>query len=257
MSALEMSLIATFLVSAVSLIGVVFLFTDWNEQRGMLMVSFAAGVLLSTAFLDMLPEAIEHRRDGANVFIGCLIAMGAFFLLEHLLLGFHSHEEDRSRRSSGYFLLVGCTVHNFIDGVVIAASFLVSPALGLATTVAVVAHEIPHEVADFGVLLRAGFRRSTALFLNFTSGLAAMLGALWCIWFEHLVQARSPGFLPRPRGCSSTLRAQTCCRAAPLACPSRLVLRRSLLRRRGPDGGDHGSSPRRGNGMRPREYWSW
>jgi zinc and cadmium transporter len=194
-----MSLIATFLVSAVSLIGVVFLFADWSDRRGMLCVSFAAGVLLSTAFLDMLPEAIEHRHDGANVFIACLIAMGAFFLLEHLLLGFHSHEE-RAVRSSGYFILIGCTLHNFIDGVVIAASFLVSPALGLATTVAVVAHEIPHEVADFGVLLRAGFHRSTALLLNFASGLAAMLGALWCLWFEHLVQARLSWFLAATAG---------------------------------------------------------
>jgi zinc and cadmium transporter len=199
-SALEMSLVATFLVSAVSLIGVVFLFAEWNERRGLLFVSFAAGVLLSTAFLEMLPEAIERRRDGGNVFIASLVAMGAFFLLEHLLLGFHSHDDDRRVRSSGFFILIGCTVHNFIDGVVIAASFIVSPALGLATTIAVVAHEIPHEVADFGVLLRAGFRRSTALLLNFASGLAAMLGALWCLWFEHLVQARLAWFLAATAG---------------------------------------------------------
>ena len=199
MSPLVMSLIATFVVSAISLIGVFFLFADWNERRGMLFISFAAGVLLSTAFLDMLPEAIARHHDGGNVFIATLVAMGAFFLLERVLAGFHSHEDGRAG-SSGYFILIGSTVHNFIDGVVIAASFLVSPALGVTTTLAVAAHEIPHETADFGVLLNAKFSRAAALLLNFASALAAVLGALWCFWFENVVEPRLSWFLAATAG---------------------------------------------------------
>lgn len=199
MSPLGMALVATALVSAVSLIGVVFLFADWTDRRGMLFISFAAGVLLSTAFLEMLPEAIAHHRDGGNVFLATLGAMGGFFLLERWLLGFHTHE-DQGPRSPGYFILIGSAVHNFIDGVVIAASFLVSPALGITTTIAVAAHEIPHETADFGVLLACQFRRSVALLLNFASGLTAVLGALWCFWFEHVVEARLSWFLAATAG---------------------------------------------------------
>src|SRR5215475_15624836 len=137
MSPLGQSLIATFIVSTISLVGVVFLFADWTERRAMLFISFAAGVLLANAFLEMFPEAVQRHRDGGNFFVATLAAMGAFFLLERFLLGFHTHDDTHaSVVPSGYFVLIGSTVHNFIDGVVIAASFLVSPALGITTTVA-------------------------------------------------------------------------------------------------------------------------
>lgn len=201
MSPLAQSLIATFLISAVSLVGVVFLFTDWTERRAMLFVSFAAGVLLATAFLDMFPEAVARRQGDGNFFIASLAAMGGFFLLERFLAGFHTHEDSHATPSaSGYFVLIGSTVHNFIDGVVIGASFLVSPALGVTTTLAVAAHEIPHEAADFLVLRNARFSRTAALLLNFLSGLAAMLGALWCFWFEGLVARYIPWFLAATAG---------------------------------------------------------
>jgi zinc and cadmium transporter len=202
MSPLVQSLVATFFVSAVSLVGVVFLFTDWTERRALLFISFAAGVLLATAFLEMFPEAVRRAQGGGNIFAASLAAMGAFFLLERFLFGFHtdSAHEDSGVGPSGYFVLIGSTVHNFIDGVVIAASFLVSPMLGFTTTLAVAAHEIPHEAADFGVLLNARFSRGTALLLNFLSGLAAMVGALWCFWFEGLVERRLPWFLAATAG---------------------------------------------------------
>jgi zinc and cadmium transporter len=201
MSPLAQSLIATLLISIVSLVGVLFLFTEWTERRAMLFVSFAAGVLLATAFLEMLPEAVEHRQTDGNFFIAALAAMGGFFLLERFLAGFHSHDDTHAAPSpSGYFVLIGSTVHNFIDGVVIAASFMVSPMLGVTTTIAVAAHELPHEAADFLVLLNARFSRGSALFLNFLSGLAAMIGALWCFWFEGLVAAHLPWFLAATAG---------------------------------------------------------
>src|SRR5215475_13819724 len=94
MSPLTQSLIATFLVSAISLVGVVFLFAEWTERRAMLFISFAAGVLLATAFLEMFPEAVQRRQDGGNFFAASLAAMGAFFLLERFLFGFHTHEDS-------------------------------------------------------------------------------------------------------------------------------------------------------------------
>ena len=199
MSPLTLSLIATFIVSAISLVGVIFLFADWTERRAMLFISFAAGVLLATAFLEMFPEAVERHQDDGNFFIATLAAMCGFFLLERFLLGFHTHEETHAV-PSGYFVLIGSTVHNFIDGVVIGASFLVSPTLGFSTTLAVAAHEIPHEAADFGILLSAKFSRGSALLLNFISGLAAMLGAAWCFWFEGLVERHLPWFLAATAG---------------------------------------------------------
>ncbi len=199
MSPLKLSLIATFIVSAISLVGVVFLFADWTERRALLFISFAAGVLLATAFLEMFPEAVERHQDDGNFFVATLAAICAFFLLERFLLGFHTHGEDHAV-PSGYFVLIGSTVHNFIDGVVIGATFLVSPTLGFSTTVAVAAHEIPHEAADFGILLSAKFRRGSALLLNFISGLAAMLGAAWTFWFEGLVERHMAWFLAATAG---------------------------------------------------------
>ncbi len=206
MSPLGLALIATFLVSATSLVGVVFLFAEWTERWAMMCVSFAAGILLATAFLDMFPQAVALSHGDGNFFIATLAAMAGFFLLERMLLGFHTHDDTHDEahhshaRPTGYFVLIGSTVHNFIDGVVIAASFLVSPALGLSTTLAVAAHEIPHEAADFAVLLNARFSRSAALLLNFLSGLAAMVGALWCFSFEGVVERHVSWFLAATAG---------------------------------------------------------
>src|SRR5262249_59210858 len=130
-----------------------------------------------TTFLDLLPEAIERRADDGNIFLATLAAMIGFFFLERVLHGFHEHEEMHTRPSR-YLLLLGDGVHNFIDGVVIAASFAASPQLGLATTLAVTVHEVPKEIADFTILMSSGYTFRTALLLNFATGLMAMLGPL-------------------------------------------------------------------------------
>lgn len=206
MPPIAQAILATLVVSAVSLVGIVFFFADWSERRAMLFVSFAAGVLLATAFLELLPEAMERHSGTGNVFIATLGAMAGFFLLERVLLGFHEHHEheqhehERHTPTSGYLILIGDSLHNFIDGVVIAATFLVSPTLGMATALAVAAHEIPQEIADYGILLRSKFRRSSALLLNFASGLAAVLGALWCWWFEGMVERHLAWFMAATAG---------------------------------------------------------
>jgi zinc and cadmium transporter len=206
MSPIAQAIVATLLVSAISLVGVVFFFTNWSERRAMLVVSFAAGVLLATTFLELLPEAMARRTGDGNIFIATLVAMAAFFMLERFLHGFHEHHEherhehEQRAATSGYLILIGDSLHNFIDGVVIAATFLVNPALGVATTVAVAAHEIPQEIADFGILLNSNFSRSTALVLNFASGLFAVLGALWCYWFEGMVTGHLAWFMAATAG---------------------------------------------------------
>lgn len=191
---------ATLVVSAISLIGVVFLFAEWNERRSLLFVSFAAGVLLATTFLELLPEAVARHHDGGNFFIATLGAMGGFFLLERFLHGFHTHDEGSHAAVSGHLILIGDTLHNFIDGVVIAATFLVDPALGLSTTLAVAAHEIPQEIADYGILLRSGFSRSRALLLNFLSGLSAVFGVLLCFVFREAIEASLSWFMAATAG---------------------------------------------------------
>ncbi len=178
LSPVAASLLATFWVSTIALVGVVFMFRRQPGPRGeALLLSFAAGVLLATTFLELLPEAVERARGGHNVFIATLAAMIGFFFLERVLHGFHVHEESHAVPSR-YLILVGDGVHNFIDGVAIAAAFAASPELGLATTLAVTVHEVPQELADFSILISGGFQLRTALVLNFLSGLTAMLGAL-------------------------------------------------------------------------------
>jgi zinc and cadmium transporter len=154
----------------------------------MAFVSFAAGVLLGSAFLELFPEALEQsHQDVAGLFLAPLVAMVAFFFLERWLHGFHEHDGGSSR-TPGMLILIGDGLHNFVDGVVIAASFLASPGLGVATSLAVAAHEVPQEVADYAILAR-GYTPRRALLLNFLSGLTALLGVFACFWVEDWVRA--------------------------------------------------------------------
>jgi zinc and cadmium transporter len=182
MTPLAQALLATLVVSAVALVGIVFVFARQLSHRAeLVLLSFAAGVLLATTFLELLPEATTLPRAPGNLFLATLGAMIGFFLLERLLHGFHIHEDGvREPHSPGspYLILVGDGLHNFIDGLAIAASFAASPELGVITTLAVAVHEVPQELADFGILVAGGMTTRHALLLNFLSGLTAVLGAL-------------------------------------------------------------------------------
>jgi len=150
-----------------------------------MLVSFAIGTLLGAAFLEVIPHAFEqgepHRTAGA--ILGGILG---FFLLEKLLLWRHSHEHGEETEPlhhhehsrAGALIVVGDTVHNFVDGVLIAAAFLQSPALGLVTAVAIVAHEIPQEVGDFLVMLHSGYSRARAFALNILSSLGSVAGGV-------------------------------------------------------------------------------
>ena len=194
------ALLAALLVSAVSLVGVVFFFADWSSRRAMFCMSFAAGVLLASAFLDILPVALARHGDG-GILAATLAAVAGFFVLERVLHATHDHHAQESHAvPSGYLILVGDTLHNFVDGVVIAATFMADPALGVTTTLAVAAHELPQEIADFGVLLSANFSRRSALLLNLLSGLAAVAGAAVCIGFQGVVEQHLAWFMAATAG---------------------------------------------------------
>jgi zinc and cadmium transporter len=200
MSPLVQSLIATAFVSALSLLGIIFIFREWTERLSVVTLSFAAGVLLATAFLELLPEAVDLGAGG-NVFPPTLGAIIGFFVLERVISGFHVHEEGRSPlMTSRYLILVGDALHNFIDGVAIGASFLANPALGIVTTLAITAHEVPKEIADYGILISGGFAPRTALLLNFLTALTAVAGALVCFLVKGFVQSHLAGFMAATAG---------------------------------------------------------
>jgi len=154
------------------------------------LVSLSAGVLLGTSLLHVLPEAFESQASPHALFATLLAGLLFFWLLEkaELYRHVHHHEGDghdhhhhfdaQQAGRGGYSVLVGDAVHNFCDGVIIAAAFIADPKLGVATALAVAAHEIPQEAGDYIVLLNAGFSRRKALFYNALSGLAAVVGGV-------------------------------------------------------------------------------
>jgi zinc and cadmium transporter len=161
------------------------------------LVSFAVGALLGAVFLELLPHALRTGSTG-RVMATMLAGLLAFFLLEKLVLWRHSHGHDAHRPDaeesehehalhahaghdqgrSGLMILIGTAVHNFCDGIVIAAAFLADLRLGLATTVAIVAHAVPQQVGDFAVLLHSGFGKARAFSYNVSSGAATLAGGL-------------------------------------------------------------------------------
>jgi zinc and cadmium transporter len=173
-------------------VAVVFLWVPEQRAARLLphFVSFATGALLGAALLALLPEAFEGagvhgaRRIGLTLLLG----LGFFFVIEKAVLWWHVHSHDEEGAAdhgghghphpSGILVLVGDSIHNALDGVLIAAAFLTAIPLGLVTSLAVAAHEIPHRVGDFAILVHAGLSRPRALLLNIATGLASLIGAL-------------------------------------------------------------------------------
>lgn len=160
------------------------------------LVSFSAGVMLAAAFLDLLPEAMEAAGENpAGVLPLVLVGVVFFFFLERFLLWFHHHHSEHNIHPTTHLILVGDGFHNFIDGVALAAAFAVSIELGLVTTLAIAAHEIPQELADLSVLIHGGLSRQKALWYNFVSGLPALLGAVLAYFFFSRLTGALPPLL--------------------------------------------------------------
>lgn len=176
------ALVSVFIVSLISLIGVFTLPFDQKKVYDILIyfVSLSAGTLMGDAFIHLIPEAYKDSVNPVFVSLSVLIGILLFFMLEKVIHWRHCHHEPCADHPHPFsiMILVGDALHNLIDGMIIAASFLVSLPLGIATTVAVAFHEIPHEIGNFGSLVYGGFTQSRALLYNFFSALFAVLGAL-------------------------------------------------------------------------------
>ena len=170
-------------VSLVSLIGVfaLSLKEDFLKKYIYIFISLAAGALLGDAFIHLIPEALEESFDPALASTLIIVGILIFFVLEKFFHWHHHGEysnEPHAIHPLGKLILVSDGVHNITDGIIIGASFLVSVPIGIATTIAVVLHEIPQEIGDFAVLLHAGYPRKKALWLNFLSALTAVIGVV-------------------------------------------------------------------------------
>lgn len=163
-----------------SLIGAVILLKNKRTAGGLARYAtpFAAGVLLSAAFVSLLPEAV-HVLDAEPVLLAALFGLLGFFMLERFLRFFHHHHEaDSKNKASSALIIIGDTLHNALDGVAIGAAFLINPTAGVVAAIAVAAHEIPQEIGDFGLLLKNGMKKSTVLLVNVLSALATTLAAV-------------------------------------------------------------------------------
>jgi zinc and cadmium transporter len=165
------------------------------------LVSYAIGALLGAVFLEILPEAMETGRSAAAVSGTVLAGILLFFTLEKLLLWRHCHDghceahENDTHGRSGTMIMIGDTFHNFVDGVIVAAAFLVDIHLGIVTALAIIAHEIPQEVGDFLILLHSGYSKAQALFVNVLSSLAMLAGGLLAYFALQSVQSIVPTLL--------------------------------------------------------------
>jgi zinc and cadmium transporter len=159
----------------------------WREQSAkkiiIPLITFAAGAFLAVSFLDILPEAVEAVAEPHAVFMATLVGFFAFFALERILMRFsHKHRIDPEGMHSEHseslpiLVMVGDSAHNFLDGVVIALSYVANPALGLTTALAIAAHEIPQEIGDFSILLDSGWSKAKIITVNVLSSLLSVVG---------------------------------------------------------------------------------
>lgn len=184
MDTLEYIILFSLIGGVFSLIGGVLLLSNKTAAKGLVRYAtpFAGGALLAAVFLDLLKEGVEVS-EAENVLMATLFGIVIFFLAEGLLHWFHHHHEhDDKTDPKAWLVVVGDTLHNGLDGVAIAASFLISIPTGIVTTIAVAAHEIPQEIGDFGLLLSKGWSRGRVLLVNVLSALATLVFALITYW---------------------------------------------------------------------------
>jgi len=198
------TLASVIVVSLISLVGVLtFSIKEQNLKKILLyLVSFSAGGLFGHAFIHMIPEAAEESGFGLQVSLYILIGIMTSFIIEKFLQWRHCHipTSEEHPHTFAYMNLFGDAVHNFIDGLIIGGSYLASIPLGVATTLAVVFHEIPQEIGDFGVLMYGGFNKSRALFFNFATAITAIFGAIVALSLGLLIQDFIPFLIPFAAG---------------------------------------------------------
>ena len=186
-------LVATLIISLISLVGVLplSLKESWLTKSLSSLVALAAGALLGAAFLHLIPEALEQAGTHLNIFLYLLLGLVFFFILEQFLHWQHQHNTTQKIQPFSYLILISDGLHNFLDGLVIAASFMVSFPAGIATTLAVALHEIPQELGDFAILVYGGFSKRQALTFNYLSGITAIAGGVTGFFAFSLMQTTS------------------------------------------------------------------
>lgn len=177
-------ILATIIVSLISFVGVITLILKKTLLNKILLVliGLSAGALMGGAFLHLLPETVESAEkfnvDLIDLFLFVIVGFIIFFIIEKVLHWRHCHKGECEVHTFTYMNLIGDSIHNFIDGLIMAASFIISVPLGITTAIAISSHEIPQEIGDFGVLIYGGFSKKKALTLNFLVALTAVLGGV-------------------------------------------------------------------------------
>ncbi len=204
MNVLVYSLISVFIVSLVSLIGVLTLSIRLEKLKQILLyfVSFSAGALFGDAFIHLLPEIIKEVGFSLNVSIYLILGIVISFIMEKIIHWRHCHIHGDKTHVHPFAImnLFGDGVHNFIDGLLIGGSYLASIPIGIATTLAVIFHEIPQEIGDFGVLLRGGFSTRKALFYNFIVSLTAIFGTVLALFISTKIEHITTFLIPFAAG---------------------------------------------------------
>ena len=197
------TIISVLIVSLLSLLGLIaFPFGEEKIKKFLIWaVAFAGGTLLGDAFLHLIPESYKNGGS-TSVAFSIMGGMLAFFVLEKFIHWHHCHDIscEEHNETFSYVIMFGDAAHNFIDGMIIAASYLVSIPIGIATTIAVIFHEIPHEVGDFASMLYGGFSKQKALWYNFLAGIVAVFGALLVLLIDLNVASITNILIPFAAG---------------------------------------------------------
>jgi zinc and cadmium transporter len=193
--------IATGIITLFAFVGIVTLALNDKilHKILMLLVSLSAGALMGGAFLHLIPESVE-LSDGLDIYFIILLGFILFFIIEKVLHWRHCHEGKCEVHTFHYMNLIGDSIHNFIDGLIIAASFMVSTPVGISTFFAIAAHEIPQEIGDFGVLLYGGFEKKKAIIINFIVALTIVFGGVVGYFISKLVSTATTILLPFAAG---------------------------------------------------------
>lgn len=164
--------------------------TSWKKALSVHAIPFAAGVMLSVSLLDILPEAIEHSEAGF-VLKTVLVVMVLAFFFEQFFFHLHHHEEHHrtTLKSSMPLVVLGDTIHNFIDGIAIATAYLVDPTLGVLVAVSTFLHEIPHEMGDFGLMISAGWSKTKIILTNLFSAMSTFMGVIIVLLLSNVFEA--------------------------------------------------------------------
>ncbi len=197
---------ASFLVSIISLTGMFALWIEAAQLKRIIpyLVALAVGVLLGDAFIHLIPDAVSRQGSVSSVCLLTLVGVFVFFILEKVVRWRHDHHiqipEKDGIKPLAKMNLMGDAIHNFVDGILIAGSFLVDPVLGFTTTLAIIAHEIPQEIGDVGALVYGGYSPAKAVLYNFYCSLTILIGAVFTLLFSQVAESSLVFLLPIAAG---------------------------------------------------------